>query len=201
MKREHIRPLVHAGALGFVFLEPMLGRWGMAGTAFVAFLLNAFLLPRTAVGKMLRRPGDPWFNGQLSYPLALAIAYAVFDPVVACIAWTVMALGDPAAFVVGTSRERRVRIPWNRRKSLAGSMAFLVVAWAGSLAALCTRVYWGRGMGELAEFLAFGALAGIAAVVGTIVESLPLPIDDNLPVVLAVGGAMALIFHFLSGLC
>jgi dolichol kinase len=120
VKREWLRPAVHAGALGFVFLEPV--------------------------------------------------------------------LGDPAAFVVGTGRTWRARLPWNRRKSWAGTAAFLLPAWAGGLATL-----WAvSGMPPDGHTRLYAVLmTGVAAAVGAIVESLPLPVDDNIPVTLAVGGVLS----------
>ena len=187
MKRETLRPLVHAAVLGFVFLAPVLGTWGMAGAAFAAALVNAFLLPATALGKALRREGEPRLGGLVTYPLAVALGYALFPPVLASTAWTVMALGDPAAALVGGGRDWKARIPWNRRKSAAGSLAFLLAAWVGVLGVLCASRFLDGRPTEASPCLAIG---GATALIGAAVESLPIPWDDNLPVVLAVGGAM-----------
>ncbi len=180
MKREHLRPLVHAGMLGFAFLEPVIGRWGMAGVAFAAFLANLLVLPGTAFGRALRREGEPRWNGLVAYPLAVALAYAIFKPEVAAMSWAVMAIGDPAATLVGTARPWKLRLFYNRRKSAAGTLAFLLAAWAGAFGVLAVR--------EHGDPMPLALIAAMAALLGAVIESLPIPWDDNLPVVLAVGG-------------
>ena len=182
MRLAWLRPAVHAGALGFVFLAPALGKWGMAGAASGAFLVNAFLLPWTPFGRALRREGESWWNGTLSYPLAVALGYALFSEEIAGIAWAVLALGDPAAALVGGLRPWRIRIPWNRRKSVAGSLAFLAVAWAAAAGLLVATSATADLNGPLLLFL------GAMALAGTLAETLPIPPDDNLPVLLAAGG-------------
>ena len=195
MKREFLRPAVHAGALGFVFLEPVLGRWGMAGTAAAVTLLNLLVLPRTALGKSLRREGEPLVNGQVTYPLAVAAAYALFPYPGPAVAWAVMALADPAASVLASSEPWNARLPWNRRKSVMGTFSFLLVA---EIAAVAVLMATHEGpIGYDARMMQLH-IAAVLALVGAIVESLPLPIDDNLPIVLAVGGAFAYAARFLT---
>ncbi len=186
MKREHLRPLVHAGLLGFVFLARVLDRWEMATVAFAAFLVNLLLLPRTPFGRALHREGEPRWNGLVAYPLAVAVAFALFEPAFAAIAWAVMAIGDPAATLVGTARPWKVRLFHNRRKSAAGSLAFALAGWAGSVGIAMTLCRW--------PLFAALPLCGYGALVGAFVESLPIPRDDNLPIVLAVGGFFTLVF-------
>jgi dolichol kinase len=179
--------------LGFVLLTPVLGKWGMAGMAAGAFLLNLLVLPRTPFGRSLARAGEGRWNGLVAYPLAVALGYALFDPLVAGAAWAAMATGDPAATVAGRPREGGVRIPWNRRKSAAGSLAFVVAATAGVFAtALVLGSPTGPAWGGAAALAGILVVAGIAGVVGALVESIPWPADDNLPVLLAVGGALTL---------
>lgn len=160
----------------------------MAGAAFAAFLFNLLVLPRTPLGRSLRREGEPRWNGLVAYPLAVALAYALLHPAIAAVSWAVMALGDPAASLAGAGRKGGARIPWNRGKSVAGSAAFLAAAGAGAFGILCAlRLVEGHPV----EVSAFLVIAGGAALVGAIVESLPLR-EDNLPVVLATGAALTL---------
>ena len=144
MSAPWIRPATHAAMLGFVALQPVLGKWGMAGVALGALAMNAFVLPRTAFGRALARPGDRRWNGLLSYPLAVALCYALFPPNVAAISWTAMAIGDPAASLVGAARPWKARIPWNPAKSVAGSVAFLA---AGGVAILVALLVLAPGRG------------------------------------------------------
>lgn len=184
-----LRPLVHAGLAGLALCGPALGKWGMAGGAAGAFLVNLLILPRSAFGSALRREGESRWNGLVAYPLAVALAYALFHPTFAAISWAVMAFGDPAAAAVGAGRKGGPRIPWNRRKSVAGSAAFLIAAWLGSFGLLCAL---GRMEGWQGVPPAFLVVAGGAALVGTIVESLPIPGEDNLPVVLITAASLTL---------
>jgi dolichol kinase len=198
MKSPALRPLVHAGLLGFAFLAPVLGKWCMAGAALVAFLVNALVLPGTALGKALAREGEPRWNGLLAYPLAVALLFALFPAEAAVGGWAAMALGDPAAALVGGRGSGGVRIPWNRRKSLAGTATFFSAAWIGI--AFVTATVFPEVMGLPSsrlfadgEALAiYAAWTAIGAFVGAVVESMDLGADDNLPVALAVGAALSL---------
>ena len=181
MRREALRPAVHAALIGFVLLEPDLGKWRMAGIAFAAFVLNLLVLPLTPLGTLLRREGEPRWNGLVTYPLAVALGHALFSAEIAGLAWAVLALGDPAAALAGGARPWKWRIPWNRRKSVAGSLAFLVVAWAAAAGLLVLSSPFAELDGPLLLLLGSMALAGALA------ETLPLR-DDNLPVLLAAGG-------------
>lgn len=198
MSRPWLRPAVHAGMLGFAFLLPVLGPRGMALTAGIAALLNAFLLPRTAFGHALRREGEGRFGGLVTYPLAVSLAYLLFWRGYATLAWATMALGDPAAALVGSVHERWPRVPWNRRKTLIGSAAFLVAAWGGSLAVGFLLLVFGGGH-DLDSLLLYAIATGPGALVGAVVESIPIPWDDNLPVVLAVAGFYAFFIPWAFG--
>lgn len=165
----------------------------MAAVAFAAFLVNLLVLPRTAFGRSLRREGEPRWNGLVAYPLAVALGYVLFPPHFAALAWAVMALGDPAATIAGRSREWKARIPWNRRKSVAGSAVFVLAATVGFMGVLyALRALEGAGWKGPHEPPDGLALAAGAAFLGALVEAIPWPADDNLPILLAVGGAMAL---------
>jgi dolichol kinase len=193
-----LRPAVHAGAFAFSFLPFVFpafrDRWWMVGAALAALLVNSLVLPRTDLGRSLRREGEPLWNGQLSYPLAVAVAYAIWDPLVAQVAWAVMAFGDPAAFLAGKVRPWKARIPWNRRKSAAGSLAFVAVAWAATIGVVVLHfrlepVPW-IDRPELTSILLPVAIVALA---GAVAESIPWPVDDNLPVTLAAGVAVLLV--------
>ncbi len=197
MRRTWLRPVLHAGALGFVFLTPVLGRWGMAATAFAVFLVNALLLPRTELGRSLWREGEPRWNGVLSYPAALTLAFLLFPLDAAVAAWAVMALGDPAAAWAGKRATGWPRVPWNRRKSVAGMLAFASTAWIGaSLVTACALpsilgIPRSRLLVDGEALAIYACILATGSLVGAVVESLALGIDDNLPVTLAVGAVLS----------
>jgi dolichol kinase len=187
-----LRRLVHLGMLGFVLLLPVLGPRGMAAVAGAALLLNLLVLPRTPLGRALARPGEGRWNGLVAYPAAVALGFLLFDERGAAAAWAALACGDPAASAAGRSREWPARIPWCRAKSLAGSVAFLVAAALGATATIA--VLFGAEAGRAALPAAVAAAAG-----GAIAESLPWTRDDNLPVLLAAGGAWTLVGALAAG--
>jgi dolichol kinase len=190
-----LRPLVHAALLGFAFLAPVIGGLGMAGVALAALGFNAFVLPRTALGRSLARPGEPRWNGLLSYPLAVALLFVLFPLEAAVAGWAVLALGDPAAALAGSGP----RLPWNRAKSVGGTFGFLTAAAPGALlvTACVFPVLMGLPRGRLLEdgdaLLLYAGWIAAGAVAGALAETLDLGIDDNLPVALAAGGALALL--------
>jgi uncharacterized protein (TIGR00297 family) len=144
----------------------------LAGTA-VAF--NRLVLPRVAPS--LFRPDElrtPWKSGILLYPLAvLALVVLFHDRLeVAAAAWAILAAGDGAAGVVGARWGRRP-IPWNRRKTIEGSIAF---ALAAGVFAWVVLVWMGQSPAAAA------LLAAPTCLFAAGVESLPWRLDDNLTV-------------------
>jgi uncharacterized protein (TIGR00297 family) len=118
---------------------------------------------------------DKASSGIVFYPIAVLLMFAMLPLHVACAGWAIMALGDAAASLAGRGTLYRVPLPWNPRKTLAGSAAFAVAAFVGGSA-----LWW---------WISFAPPVwprmAIAAVAAALVESLPLPIDDNLTVSLA----------------
>ena len=89
-----------------------------------------------------------------------------------------MAAGDGAATLVGR-RSRGARIPWNRDKSVAGSVAFVI---AGSAAGLFLA-WWCRPAVMPPPYEWFSLVAPIVgAVAAAAVETVPIKLDDNLSV-------------------
>ena len=87
----------------------------------------------------------------------------------------IMALGDGSAALGGLAWGRR-RLPWNRRKTWMGLISFVVVA-----TVMSTLYYWI----EARPGVPFGVallIAGVAALMAGIVESLPIRSHDNLRV-------------------
>ena len=87
----------------------------------------------------------------------------------------IMALGDGSAALGGLAWGRR-RLPWNRRKTWMGIISFVVVA-----TVMATLYYWV----EARPGVPFGVallIAGVAALMAGIVESLPIRSHDNLRV-------------------
>lgn len=165
-------------AFGFcALLVPWLGPVGSIAIAGAACLYNLVWAPAVGWDRAYRRTGEARFSGIGTYPLAVLLLLLTTPPHVAMAAWGVLAAADPAAATAGT-RFPRPSIPWNRRESLVGTAAAVVV---GAAAAAALLAYAGQPSWR-------GAVA--AGVMGAIAESLPWPIDDNLPVACAAAVAV-----------
>ena len=126
---------------------------------------------------LLKHDEDRKITGASDMLAAALIAFLIFDRQVAVLALLFLALGDPAAALVGS------RMPGPRLlgKSPGGTVAFAGVSMLVVLAlSLSGRVdyHWGMLVGGL---------------VAALVELAPLPVDDNLTIPLASGGAMQLL--------
>jgi len=122
-------------------------------------------------------------RGPLLYGLvfvALTVLYGRTSPA-AVAALMMLCGGDGLADIVGR-RWGRMKLPWSRDKSWAGSLAF--VLGGGLLTVLVAAVYVGLGAwpGPLAAYLAPAAGVALAA---ALIESLPWREMDNLVVPLA----------------
>jgi dolichol kinase len=118
-------------------------------------------------------------NGATYVLLSACICVLIFPKLVVLTAFSILILSDTAAALVG---RRYGRHPF-LGKSLEGSTAFfvtalLVVAFSPKVAYLP---------------LEYG-IGAVAALAGTVVESMSITIDDNLAIPLAVGGAMWLLY-------
>ncbi len=126
---------------------------------------------------LLKHDEDRKITGASYMLVAAFIAFLTFDRQVAVLALFFLALGDPAAALVGS------RMPGPRLlgKSPGGTAAF---AGASMLVVLTLSLtggvdyHWGMLVGGL---------------VAALVELAPLPVDDNLTIPLASGAAMQLL--------
>ncbi len=122
------------GMGGFALLLRYIPWWQAALLAGAALVFNLVVLPR--VGRALYRPDDRSRRiptGIVLYPVAVLLLILIFPYRldIAAAAWGVLAVGDGMATIVGR-RARGRRIPWNREKTVAGSVALFVF---GGLAA------------------------------------------------------------------
>ena len=166
----------------FALLLRALSWWQAAALAALALLFNIFVLPRLG-GQRLYRPADTargFPTGIVLYPLAVLLLILTFPsrPDIAAAAWGILAVGDGSATLVG----RRIggpRIPWNRDKTLAGSVSFAVLgAAAGVLLAWWTRP---AVTPPPSWWFVLGAPTA-AAIIAAVVETMPVRLDDNLAV-------------------
>jgi uncharacterized protein (TIGR00297 family) len=196
------RKIVHMSMLIFAFLLPYLTWQQAAGCALLALLFNVAVLPR--IGADLRKSpssaagGGVW-TGIVIYPisvLALILLYR-HDLHIAAAAWAIMALGDGTASVAGGALGGPA-LPWNREKTWSGFLGFIVAGTAGAYVltrwvAVGAALRLIHGAPALAPEVAPGVVLRIcaaAALVGALVESVPVRLDDNATVPLVAGGFM-----------
>jgi len=193
--REVQRKLIHLGflVLPLDLLYP-LAPWPRGRAQFrmllIALVLGALVLdllrlnaPRVGqffrrfVGQMIREHEQFSLLGSTYLLLAALLAVEIFPQPVAAAALGFTVLGDAFAAIVGKA--------WGRRrlfhKTLEGALGGLAVclAWAAFLA-LAGHAPWGP------------LLAGAA--VASLVELLPIPLDDNLGITLISGYTMKLLW-------
>jgi uncharacterized protein (TIGR00297 family) len=181
------RKIVHMSMLIFAFLLPYLTWRQAAGCALLALLFNVVVLPR--MGADLRKSpasalGTGVWTGIVIYPisvLALILLYR-HELYIVGATWAIMALGDGTAGVAGSAL-RGPALPWNREKTWSGFLGFIVAGTAGAYV--------------LIRWVAPGVDPDIAlrvcaacALVGAIVESVPIRMDDNASVPLVAGAFM-----------
>jgi uncharacterized protein (TIGR00297 family) len=186
---ETLRKSIHI-AVGFGAIVLKYVTWQMAAViALVSTIGNALLLHRL-VGKGVARHERGWDAGIVLYPFCVLILILLFQQhaVFIAIPWVILGFGDGFATLVGQRFPIRP-LPWNREKSIGGSLTFVI---AGSAAAVAAAYFFHYDRIEIAI---------AAAVVAAIAESLPLHVNDNIvvpfaaAVTLAVFGTAALPFE------
>jgi uncharacterized protein (TIGR00297 family) len=176
--------------LSFALLLPFLTWVEAAGAALAALAFNLLILPRLELnlGKQAsvaegERAPVQW-TGIVAYPVSVLVLVLLFGrrmEVVGAV-WAIMALGDGFASVAGETL-RGPAVPWNRGKTWSGFAAFVAAGTLGSYA--------------LARWIAPSfpgqrllLICGATAVVGAVVETLPIGLDDNISVPLICGSFM-----------
>lgn len=184
------RPLVHVAMGGFAFLLRDLTYLQAIVLAALALAFNRFVLPRVG-GRRLYRQTDHlrgFAAGILLYPLAVLALILLFPsrPDVVAAAWAILAAGDGMASIVG-SQVGGPRIPWNRGKTVAGSLAFVAFgSAAGVLLAL-----WCQPAVQPPAYAWYPLVVPVlAAVAAAAAETVPIRLDDN--VIVAATAAIVL---------
>jgi len=186
---ETARQAVHMAMGGFALLLRWIVWWQAVALAAGALVFNIAVLPRIA--PRLYRPGDHArsVHGIVFYPMAVLLLLVMFPrrPDIAAAGWGILAIGDGIATLAGRAIGGP-RWPWNRDKTVAGSIAFA----AGGAAAGVLLAWWCRPATVPPPAMAFTILAPLAAAVAAaLVETIPVRLDDNLSVALSSAGVMA----------
>lgn len=135
--------------------------------------------------KAMSRSGDRGeiLRGPLYYGLVFVLLTIIYwyDTPVGIVALMLMCGGDGLAEIIGR-RFGKTRLPWNRSKSWAGSLAMFLGGWGFSLAILALYIFGGIYPGTLSTYLLPLLLI---ALVGALVETLPLKDIDNITITLS----------------
>jgi uncharacterized protein (TIGR00297 family) len=184
---ELLRKTVHMSVGLVAFAVRFLGPGLSALCAAAATLFNFLVLPRIG-GKKLWRQREAEQGASLGivlYPFTVLLLILAFwnRLEVAAAMWGILAFGDGMASLVGMTLGRR-KLPWNPRKSWAGSLAYVVFGTAGCAVLL---LWTAAGTGREYPWLFATGIALAATLVAAVLESLPLGLDDNLGVPLVSG--------------
>jgi uncharacterized protein (TIGR00297 family) len=179
---EDARQLVHVG-MGSVALLLRFLTWHQAVIlAATAVAFNMWVLRHVTRGR-LHRPrevNEPIPGGIVFYPTSVLLLLLLIPsrPDIVAAAWGIMAAGDGLATLIGR-RAGAARIPWNREKSVVGTLAFVIFGGAAG----AFLAWWCRPIVIPPPFPWFSIVAPIiAAVAAAAVETLPIRLDDNLSV-------------------
>jgi uncharacterized protein (TIGR00297 family) len=187
---ETARKWVHI-AFGACALLLRYLHWWQAGVFLAcAVVMNIWLL-RPLFGGRLHRPGElsrAFPAGLVLYPTSILLLVLLLPSrldIVAA-AWGILAFGDGAATLVGMRVGGR-KWPWNRQKSVAGTLAFFLVG--GSAGAFLA--WWCRPAIVPPPYLWFSIAAPfVAALAAAAVETVAIRLDDNLSVSLTAASVL-----------
>ena len=182
-----LRELIHASGLLIPFLCIYLFNNIIVATLLfmavfiysVSELLRNFGTNVPIISKITLRAADrselhEFNTAPIFHALGIALSLLIFPARIGYAAIAVLALGDSSASLLG-KRFGRNRIPFNKGKSIEGSIIGLIIGFLGAL------------------LFVDPITALVGAVVGILIEALPLPLDDNLLMPLAAGISMTLL--------
>ena len=191
MTGENKRQIEHMLPLGFAFLLRYLTVTQAVLCCAGALVYGLFISPRVnkaGVREEERRRG--FSTGKVLYALTILLLILIFHKRmhIAAGAWAVLSLGDATSNLAGRAWGVR-KLPWSGQKTWVGLAAFALSSWAGSL----ILVYWtAGGLGQsLPQPGLVVAVCGAASLAAALVETLPIPLDDNFTSPLAAAAVLA----------
>jgi dolichol kinase len=203
---EISRQAVHMLVALFALLLRWLSYPQALACAVAAIVFNVFILPRLPGSReRLYRAGEResgFSVGILMYPVSVFILILAFPVPVAAAMWGVLSFGDGMATIVG-SRVGNRRLPWNRKKTLEGLLAFVlgglpaaVFLYWWTLPNVASSPPWWRSSAANTLFGALGvgqitAVSLVTVIVCAFLETLETRLDDNL--VAPLGGACVMV--------
>jgi phytol kinase len=148
-------------------------------------LVGAGIMKDPAAVDAMSRTGDrrEILRGPLFYGIVFVVLTLVYwrENAIGIAALMLLCGGDGLADIIG-KRFGRVRLPWSKQKSLAGSAAMFSAGWIFAIVIIGLYITAGTFNGSLLSYLP--ALT-IIAFAGAVVESFPYNDIDNITVPLA----------------
>lgn len=176
MSSEVKRQYTHILLFLFAFTLKYMSTWQAVLLIAGLLLFTTFVLPRLSVKKHFYRPAEKKFSrGAISYFLTLFVLVLLFPLYIVAASWAILALGDGMATLVGR-HFKASNLPWNKNKSYAGSLAFVISAALG-----CYILLWWSGV----QSTGLLSVSLKVAIVAALAETLPWRLDDNISVALA----------------
>jgi phytol kinase len=197
------RKLIHIGTGPFYVLCWLLFNPNPINKYLAALVPLAFSLQFLLIGigvikddasvKAMSRSGDPRevLRGPLFYGIIFVILTIVFwkNSPIGIVALMLMCGGDGLADIFGR-KWGKVKLPWNKGKSIIGSVGMFLGGWVLSVLIVWAFSATGVFSQPIQSYL---IPITIIAIVGTLVESLPLKDIDNITVTLSA----AILGYFL----
>jgi uncharacterized protein (TIGR00297 family) len=187
---ENLRQLEHILPIVFAFLLRFL-TWPQALLmAFFAILYGAF---SSRIWRVTGRAGERVISpGKVAYGLGIFCLILLFpdDEFIAAAVWANLSVGDAVSNLIGRNFGRRP-LPWNAEKTWLG----LASAFLASTPAAFVLIVWTGIPGS--DTLRLTALwyAGATSLVCSVVETVRLPLDDNLAICAAGAAFLAWLSH------
>src|SRR2546428_3929571 len=178
---ETLRKSLHIG-IGFLAVTLKWIPWRLAAAIAALFVVINWLVLHRLVGKRIARDERGYDAGIVLYPLAVCALIVMFNWHIglAAVAWVILAFGDGSATLVGRALPI-AQLPWNREKSWGGLLAFMVI---GGVAAIAIAHFFGTPP---------AAVVVATVLIAAFVESLPLGLNDNFSVPVAVATVLAVL--------
>jgi phytol kinase len=158
-------------------------------------LIGLGIVKDEASVKAMSRSGDrrEILHGPLYYGIIFVVMTLVFwkDSPIGMIAVMLMCGGDGLADIMGRGL-RSPKLPWNKDKSVAGSLGMLLGGWVLTAFILFIFILKGVFAGPFTGYL---LPVTYLAVLATLVESLPIKDMDNITVTLAAVALGYLLFY------
>src|SRR5580704_1521163 len=204
-KAIHMTPGTVPFAL-FLYPHPRVLPWDslLILTVLTAILTGVYIASK----EIVRRPDETnFYSTCLSYPACILAMLLLFPqhPEFTCVVVVVLGFGDASAYIGGKLVGGR-RLPWNSKKTWAGTITFVLVAAPVATLAYfleantASLAYWGQG-GSTAIPLGMAVICATAATVtAAIAESWETGLTDNLRVGVAASVAVIAAHYLTAGL-